>query len=166
MVVYIWYIATRQLCVVVNIQVKVWSCTLSYKNCHLTLLCHQHRLDTILTIFAKFEYYFDFDTFAIPLQPSRNEELCHFAILIEKYRVLRLLKLVQEISKQLKVFPCFSVPIFFYFSILWKEVHQQLITYHKLTELILIPCLINARKIVTFEVVLFPILSLEYVISI
>ena len=44
--------------------------------------------------------------------------------------------------------------------------HQQLITYHKLTELILIPCLINVRKIVTFEVILFPILSLEYVISI
>ena len=46
---------------------------------------------TILTIFAKFKYEIDFDKLAITLQPSRNEELCPFPILIEKYRVLQLL---------------------------------------------------------------------------
>ena len=60
-IVSIWYVAARILCLVVDSQVKIWPCTLSYKNCHLTLLCLQHHFDTILTIFAKFKYYFDFD---------------------------------------------------------------------------------------------------------
>ena len=58
-IVRIWYVADRKLFVVVNSQVKVWSCTLSYKNCHRALLCLQHNFGTNLTIFAKFEYYFD-----------------------------------------------------------------------------------------------------------
>ena len=90
-IVSIWHDAARKLCLVVDSQVKIWSCTLSYKNCHLTLLCLQHDFGTILTIFAKFKYYFDFNKLAITLQPSRNEELCPFPILIEKYPVLRLL---------------------------------------------------------------------------
>ena len=58
----------------------IWSCTLSYKNCHLTL----YAFNTILTIFAKFKYYFDFDKSAISLQCSKDEELCHFPIFIER----------------------------------------------------------------------------------
>ena len=54
-------------------------------------LCPQHHFDTILIIFAKFKYYFNFDELAITLQPSRNEELCLLPILIEKNRVHQLL---------------------------------------------------------------------------
>ena len=55
----IWCVAAQKLCLVVDSQVKIWACTLSYKNCHPTLLCLQHHFGTILTIFAKFKYYFD-----------------------------------------------------------------------------------------------------------
>ena len=69
----------RKLCLVVDGQVKIWSCTLSNRIVvKLTLSCLQHHFGTTLTIFAKFKYYFDFDKFAITLQPSRNEELCPF----------------------------------------------------------------------------------------
>ena len=67
-IVSIWYVAARKLCFVVDSQVKIWPCTLSYKNCHLTLSCLQHHFGTILqnhfgtilTIFEKFKYNFDF----------------------------------------------------------------------------------------------------------
>ena len=103
----IWYMAAPKLCLVVDSQVKIWSCTLSYKNCHLTLLCLQHHFGTILTIFAKFKYYFDFDKLEITLQPSRNEELSPFPILIEKYCVLQLLwcEKFQSDSRYFHVFP-------------------------------------------------------------
>ena len=90
-IVNIWCVAARKLFIVVDNQVKIWSCTLSYKKCHLTPLCLQNHFGTILTIFAKFKYYFDFDELEITLEPSRNEELCPFPILIEKYRVHQLL---------------------------------------------------------------------------
>ena len=83
--------AAQKLCLVEDSQVKIWSCTLSCKNCHLTLLCLRHQFGTILTIIAKFKYYFDFDILELTLQPSRKEELLPFPILIEKYRVLELL---------------------------------------------------------------------------
>ena len=89
-IVSIWCVIAKKRCRV-DIQVKIWSCMLSYKTCHPTLLCLQHHFGTILTIFAKFKYYFDFDKLAIALKPSGNEELCPFPILIEKYRVLQLL---------------------------------------------------------------------------
>ena len=55
--------------------------------------------------------------------------------------------LVWEISKQLKVFSCFSLPnLICFFSIWWKEQHQQLITYYKLIELLLVDFFINRRK--------------------
>ena len=88
-IVSIWYVEARKLCLVVDSQVKIWSCMLSYKNCHLTLLYLQHHFGTILTIFAQFKYYFDFDKLAITLKPLRNEELCLDHILIEKYRVFQ-----------------------------------------------------------------------------
>ena len=87
----IWYLAARKICLLVDSHVKIWSCTLSYKICHLTLLCLQHHFGTILTIFGKFKYYFDFDKLAIILQPSRNEELCPLSILIEIYPIFQLL---------------------------------------------------------------------------
>ena len=90
-IVSISYVEARKLCLVVDSHAKIWSFTLSYKNCHLTLLCLQHHFGTILTIFAKFRYCFDFDNLARTLQPSRNEELCPFPILIEKDPVLQLL---------------------------------------------------------------------------
>ena len=64
----------RKLCLAVDSQVKIWACTLSYKNCHLTLVCFQHNFGTILTIFAKFRYYFDFDKLAkhFNLQEMKN----------------------------------------------------------------------------------------------
>ena len=87
---------------------------------------------TILTIFAKFKYYFNFDKLTITLQPSRNEELGHFLILIEKYCICQLLWSEKSQSSW------FLTKIWCYFSIWWKEVHQQLITYHKLIELFLV----------------------------
>ena len=54
-------VAARKLCLAVDSQVKIWSCTLSYKNGHLTLLCIQHHFGIVLTIYAKFKYYFDFN---------------------------------------------------------------------------------------------------------
>ena len=69
-IVSIWLVAARKLCLAVDSQVKIWSCTLSYKNCHATLVCLLHHFGTILTIFAKFKNYFDFDQLAITLQPS------------------------------------------------------------------------------------------------
>ena len=98
------YVAARKLCLVVDGHVKIWSCTLSYKNFHLTLLCLQHHFGTILTIFGKFRYYFDFDNLAITLQPSRLEELCPFLILIEKYPVLQLLWCEKSQSKGIFLF--------------------------------------------------------------
>ena len=86
-----WYVAARKLCVVIVSHVKIWYCMLSYKNCQLTLLCIQHHFGTIFTIFAKLKYYYDFDKLATTPQPSGNEELCPFPILIEKYPVLQLL---------------------------------------------------------------------------
>ena len=108
-IVSIFCLEARKLCLVVDIQVKIWSCTLSYKNCHITLLCHQDHYGTILTIFAKFKYEIDFDKLAITLQPTRMEELCPFHLLIKKRTSA---SLVWEISKQLKVFSCFSLPTF------------------------------------------------------
>ena len=90
-IVSIWYLAARKLCVVVDSQIKIWSCALSYKNCNLTLWCHPHNSGTILIIFTKLKYYFDFDKLAIILQPIRFEDLCHFPNLIEKYHVLQLI---------------------------------------------------------------------------
>ena len=90
-IVRILYVAARKLCLVVDSHVKILSCTLSYKNCHRTFLCIQRHFGTILTIFAKFRYCFDFGNLPIAIQPSRNKELCPFSILIEKYPVLQLL---------------------------------------------------------------------------
>ena len=105
-----------------------------------TLLCLQHHFDTVLTIFAKFKYYFNFDKLAITLQPSRNEELCPFPILIEKYPVLQLLWCEKSPSswRYFHVYPYQKLICFF--SIWWKEEH------HKLIELLLVDILINVRK--------------------
>ena len=66
--------------------------------------------------------------------------------------------LVWEIPKQLKIFSCFpSKNLILYFSFRFNKVHQQLMRCHKLTRLFLI----NIQNIVTFEVSLFCILSLE-----
>ena len=37
------YVAARKFCVVVDSHVKIRSCTLSYRNCHLIMLCQQHH---------------------------------------------------------------------------------------------------------------------------
>ena len=115
----IWYVAARKLCFVIDSQVKIWSCTLSYKNCHLIILCLQHHFGTILTIFAKCKYYFDFDKLAMTLQPSRNEELCPFPILIEKYRVLQLLwcEKSQSSWRYFHVFPYQNLIFFLFYPI-------------------------------------------------
>ena len=145
-IVSIWYVVARKLCLVVDSQVKIWSFTLSYKNCYLTLLCLQHNFVTILTIFAKFKYKIDLNKLAITLQPSKNEELCPFPILIEKHRVLQLLlcEKSQSSCRYFHVFPYQN--LICYFSIWWKEQHQQLITYYKLIELFLANFLINVTK--------------------
>ena len=145
-IVSIWYVAARKLCLVVDSQVEMWSCALSYKNCHLTLYAFNTIFGTILTIFAKFKYYFDFDKLAISLKPSRNEELCPFPILIEKHFLLQLLwcDKPQSSWRYFHVLPYQNLICFF--SIWWKEDHQQLIAYHKLTESILDDFLINVRK--------------------
>ena len=101
---------------------------LSTKDCHLILLCLPHHFGTLLTIFAKLKYYFDFDKAAISLQPSRNDEVCHFPILIEKYRffLVRNHKAVEGLS----FFPYKN--LICYFPIWWNEVNQCLITDQKL----------------------------------
>ena len=55
----------------VFVDCRKWSYTLSYKNCHLTLLCLPHHFGILLAIFEKFQYFFDFDKLAITLQTSR-----------------------------------------------------------------------------------------------
>ena len=98
----------------------------------------QHHFGTILTIFAKFRYDFDFDKLAISLKPSRNEELCPFPILIEKHLLLQLL-LCDKPQSSLRYFHVLRTVyqnLICFFSIWWKEDHQQLIAHHKLTELI------------------------------
>ena len=59
-------------CVVVNSPVKIWSCTLSSKTSHLTILRLSHYFGTHLTIFAKYKYHFNFDKSAIALQPFKK----------------------------------------------------------------------------------------------
>ena len=134
-IVSIWYVEAGKLCLVVDSQVKIWSCTVTYKNCYLTLLCLQHHFGTNLTIFGKFKYYFDFDKLVITLQHSRNEELCPYPILIEKYRIFQPLwcEKSQSSWRYFHVFPYQNLICLF--SIWWKEEHQQVITYHKLIEL-------------------------------
>ena len=129
---------------VVDSQVKIWSCTLSDKNSHLTLLCFQHHFGTILTIFAKLKYHFDFDKLAITLQPSRNEELCPFPILIEKYRVLQLLRCEksQRSWRSFQDFPYQNLIVTFLSD--WKRASA---TYNILqAELFLVDFLINIRE--------------------
>ena len=84
----------------------IWSCILFSKDCLLTITRLSRYFGTHLTIFAKSYYYFDVDKSAITLQPSKSEELFHFPILIEKYRVPQL-PFLREISQQLKVFTFF-----------------------------------------------------------
>ena len=84
----IWYVTARKLCLVVDNPVKIWSRTLSSKNCHLTILCLSQHFGTILTIFAKSKYHFDFDNSAIRLQSSINEELCHFPFSLNNFACL------------------------------------------------------------------------------
>ena len=103
---YCWYMVCWNSMSSLIFMLRSGSCTLSYKNCHLTLLCRQHHFGTILTIFAKLEYYFECNKLAITLQPSRKEELCHFTILIEKYRVLQLL-CCEESQSRWRSFSCF-----------------------------------------------------------
>ena len=142
----IWCVAARKLCLIVDSQVMIWSCTLSYKNSHQQFYAFNTILVRFLTIFAKFKYELDFNNFAITLQPSRNKELCPFPILIEKYRVLQLLwcEKSQSSWRSFHVFP-YKILIC-YFSIWLKEQRQQLITYYKLIELFLIDFLINLRN--------------------
>ena len=83
-IVSILYVAVRKLYVVIDSKVKNCSFMLFYKNCHQPRLCIPRHVGIILSIFEKFQYYFDFDKLAITLQPSGNGELCHFEIHIEK----------------------------------------------------------------------------------
>ena len=127
-IVSIWYMEARKLYLIIDSQVKLWSCMLSYKNCHLTLLCLQHHFGTILTIFTAYKYQIDFHKLAITIQTSRNEELCPFPILIEKYRVLQLLW-CEKSQISWRSFHVFSYQnLICYFSIWWKEEHHQNIT--------------------------------------
>ena len=85
------YVAARKLPDVVDSPVKLWPFMLFSKNCHLTNLCLSHHFGTILTIFAKSKNYVVVDKWAITIQHSRNKELCHFPIFIEKYGIPQLL---------------------------------------------------------------------------
>ena len=68
---------------------------------------------------------FDFDKLATTLQPSRNEELCHFHIAYFSFFDVRNLKAVEGLFM-------FSVPKFYLLLFyLWKEVYHQLITFTK-----------------------------------
>ena len=108
-IVIIWYATARKHCVVVGSQVKISSCTLSYKTCNLTRVCLQHQFVTNLTIFAKLKYYFDINKLAITLQSTRNKELSHFPIFIRKYRVLHLLRCEKSQSSWRSFYSFFSV---------------------------------------------------------
>ena len=45
----ILYVTERKLCIVIDSQVKFSFCMLSYKNCHITLVCLQQHVGNILT---------------------------------------------------------------------------------------------------------------------
>ena len=133
---------SRKLCVVV---VRSRS---GLVRCPTKKLCLPHHFGPILTIFAKFNYYyFDFDRAAITLKPSRNEEFGHFPILIKKYRLLW----CEEFQSSWRSFYAFSVQkcdlLLFY---LMKKGTQHLITYHKLTELVLVDFFIKVTNICHF----------------
>ena len=70
---------SSKLCVVVDSPVKIWPCTLSSNFMPFTTFWYHFDI--------KPEYYFDVDKSSKTLQFSRNEETCHFPILIETYRV-------------------------------------------------------------------------------
>ena len=107
-IVSIWYVTALKCCVVVDSQVKIWSCMLSFKNSSNTFM-PSTSFWYHLTIFAKFKYDFDFDKLAKTLEPSRNDELCHFpSILIEKFNLLQLLW-CEKSQSSLRVFFIFFV---------------------------------------------------------
>ena len=123
-IVSIWCMAAWKLCLVVDSQVKIWACTLSYKNCHLTLVCLQHHFGTILTIFAKLKYCCDFYKLAITLQPSKWR-IMSLSYPHLKYCVLQVLWCERSHSSWMS---CHVFPyqyLICYYSIWFKEEHQQ-----------------------------------------
>ena len=112
-------------------QVKISSCTLSYTNCNLTRLGLQHKFVTNLTIFAKLKYYFDIDKLAITLQSTINKELCHFPILIWKYRVLQLLRCEKSQSSWRSFYVFFLYKnLICYFSWIYRMETSACATYN------------------------------------
>ena len=139
----IWQL--ENFCLVVDSQVKIWSCTLSYKNGHLTLVCLQHHFSTILTIFAKYKDYFDFDKLSITLQPSRNEELCPFPILIENYCVLQRLW-CEKSQSSWRYFHVFPTKIWFFLFYLMERRASATYNISQANWVVFVVFLINVRK--------------------
>ena len=107
------YVASRKLCVVVDSNVKNWYCTLSCKNCHLTFLCLPHhflsfwqflRSLSIILILVNRQYHFNLKRMGNCVTfPSSLKSIAYFSFSAS---------LMWEISKQLKVLSCFSIPKF------------------------------------------------------
>ena len=72
------------------------------------LLCLQHHFGTILTIFAKFKYYFDFDILAITLQEMKN--YVPFQSSLNSIAYFSFFGVRNAIA--MKIFSCFSLPKF------------------------------------------------------
>ena len=116
----IWHMAARKLCIVVDSQVKIWFCMLSYKNCHQTRLCLQRHFGTVLTVFANLSIILILITSI--LRKWRIVSLFHPHWKVSRTSV----SLMWEIWKQLKVLSCVFPyqNLICYFSIWWKEVHH------------------------------------------
>ena len=128
-IVRIWHMTARKLCVIVGSHFKIWSCTLPSIYRHQTILCLSNKFGTIGQYLQSLSIILTLTNRQEHFNLPRNEELSHFPILIEKYRVTRLLWCDKSHSSW-RSFQVFSVPkfdFFFTFSVWLKEVHQQLI---------------------------------------
>ena len=58
-IVSMWYVTAQQLCVVAHGPVNIWHCSLSSKNCHITILCPHAILVPFREYLRSLKYYFD-----------------------------------------------------------------------------------------------------------
>ena len=64
----IWYVAARKVCLIVDSQVMIWSCTLSYKNFHQ----HFYAFNTIFVPFLQYLRSLSMNLILITLQQHFN----------------------------------------------------------------------------------------------
>ena len=150
-IVSMWYVEAWKLCVTVDSPVKIWSCMLPSKNC----------LVTIIWLLRYFWYHFG-NTYDVKVlfwwwKIYKNIQFS-FPNFIEKYGVPRDKLLWFEKSNSWMHFHVYSYQnLSCDLSSSVTEVHQQLITWLKLTELSLVDILIiSPRKLSLFKLLYVP----------